>query len=359
MNRRELLDPRALAQAAGQILAVCQEPVPAGPPRVDLPPLSRFGRRAMATQFEIALPFGTPNALEAAEEGLDLIDRLEAQLTVFRADSDVCRINQHAAIGPLPVEPQLFALYRLAERIHGETDGAYDIAVGALIRAWGFHRRQGRVPNAEERAEVLMRCGMRRVVLDADQGTVQFRKHGVEINLGSIGKGYALDRVARVLRAEWSIHGALLHGGTSSVMGMGTPPRSPRGWPIGLGHPEANERRLGVVWLRDRALGTSSATFQHLTHEGRKLGHILDPRTGWPAEQVASASAIAPTAAEADALATAFFVLGVDATRLYCQNHPHVAAVLLPLASHPTPLVFGNIDFETSNVDHRTSTIEL
>jgi FAD:protein FMN transferase len=352
MNRRELLDPRALAQAAGQILAVCEEPVPAARPREDLPPLARFGRRAMATQFEIALPFGTPNALEAAEEGLDLIDRLESQLTVYRDDSDISRINRHAAFGPLPVETQLFLLHRLAERIHDETEGAYDIAVGALIKAWGFHRRQGRVPSSEERAEVLTRCGMRQVILDAERVTVHFRKHGVEINLGSIGKGYALDRVAHVLRTEWSIHGALLHGGTSSVLCMGTPPGWPRGWPIGLGHPADTDRRLGVLWLRDRALGTSSATFQHLTYEGRKLGHILDPRTGWPAEQVASASAIAPTAAEADALATAFFVLGVEATRLYCQKHPHVAALLLPLGSSATPLVFGKVDFETPNLEH-------
>jgi len=346
MNRRELFDPRLLAQAAGQILAACEEPSADLAARDDESALLRFGRRAMATGFEIALPLGPPSALEAAEDGLDLINRLEAQLTVYRDDSDVSRINRHAAISPMPVEPRLFALFELAARIHGESAGAYDITVGALIKAWGFQRRQGRVPSTEERADALARSGMRHVVLDPQRRTIHYRRADVEINLGSIGKGYALDRVAQRLRMEWNIHGGLLHGGTSSVLGLGTPPQRPRGWPVGLGHPWNMRRRLGVVWLRDRALGTSSATFQHLTHQGRKLGHILDPRSGWPAEQLASASAIAPTAAEADALATAFFVLGVEGTRVYCQEHPQAGAVLLPLGSNATPVVIGNVDFQ-------------
>jgi thiamine biosynthesis lipoprotein len=98
---------------------------------------------------------------------------------------------------------------------------------------------------------------------------------------------------------------------------------------------------LAVVRLRDRALGTSAATFQHLEHEGRKLGHIIDPRTGWPAEALASASAIAPTAAEADALATAFYILGIDAAREYCRQHPDVGAVLLPTGEASAPVFIG------------------
>src|SRR5262249_41369548 len=103
-----------------------------------------------------------------------------------------------------------------------------------------------------------------------------------------------------------------------------------RGWSVGLQHPWQLDRRMAIVRLRNRALGTSAATFQHLEHAGRKLGHLLDPRTGWPAEGMASASALAPTAAEADALATAFFILGVDATRDYCKGRPEVGAILLP-----------------------------
>ena len=223
----------------------------------------------------------------------------------------------------MPVEPRLFGLLETAARIHDETAGAYDIAVGALIKAWGFYRRQGRVPSAEERAEALTRCGMRHVVLDAEREPASTSaQRGVEINLGSIGKGYALDRVAERLQRSGISTTPSCMAAPAACWVSERQPRQPRGWPVGLGHPWDMKRRLGVVWLRDQALGTSSATFQHLTHEGRKLGHILDPRTGWPAEQLASASAIAPTAAEADALATAFFVLGIEGTRVYCQDHP-------------------------------------
>jgi thiamine biosynthesis lipoprotein len=342
MQRREFLHPNHLAQTAGQILAT----VDGAPPRPE-PPLTllRYGRRAMATGFEIALPLGTRDAPAAAADGVELIDRLESQLTVYREDSDVSRINRQAAVTPLPVETRLFELFQLAARIHNETEGAYDIAVGALIKTWGFFRRQGRVPAESERAEALSRSGMRHVVLDAQRRTVHFSTRGVEINLASIGKGYALDRVAQHLQTQWRVPAGLLHGGTSSVAGFGAPGGQARGWAVGLGHPSNMRRRLGVVWLRDRALGTSSATFQHLVHEGRKLGHILDPRSGWPAEQLASASAIASTAAEADALATAFFVLGEAATRVYCQSHPEIGAVLLPLGPRAAPVVLGNVEF--------------
>jgi thiamine biosynthesis lipoprotein len=134
---------------------------------------------------------------------------------------------------------------------------------------------------------------------------------------------------------------ALLHGGHSSVYALGSMPGDKRGWPVGIRHPWRADRRLAVLRLRDRAVGTSAATFQHLEYNGRKLGHILDPRTGWPAEGLASASAIAPTAAEADALATAFFILGVDQTREYCKAHPGVGALLLSAGDDAEPVVLG------------------
>src|SRR5207249_476956 len=109
--------------------------------------------------------------------------------------------------------------------------------------------------------------------------------------------GYALDRAAGLLRRGWNFTSALLHGGQSSVYAIGSVPGGKAGWAVGLRHPWDPDRRLGVVRLRDRALGTSAATFRHLEHQGRKLGHILDPRTGWPAEGMASVSVLAPTAA--------------------------------------------------------------
>jgi thiamine biosynthesis lipoprotein len=339
MNRRDFLHPRRLARAAGQALALAEgtPPEPAAPEYA----LVECSRRAMATRFEVLLPVGTPDAVEAAQAALDEIDRLEAQLTVYRDDSEVSGINRLAAAATIRVEEKLFDLFTLSARLTEETEGAFDVTVGALIKAWGFFRRQGRVPSAGERAEVMKRIGMQHVVLDPETRGVRFRIPGLEINLGSIGKGYALDRVAELLRAGWGVASCLVHGGGSSVLALGHPPGDRRGWPVRIRHPWDARRGLGVVRLCDRALATSGATFQHLEYRGRKLGHILDPRSGWPAEGVASATVLAPTGAEADALATAFFILGVDRARAYCAAHPAVGAVLLPEGARARPVVLG------------------
>jgi FAD:protein FMN transferase len=295
----------------------------------------------MATEFEVLLPLGTPAALAAAGAALDEVDLLEAQMTVYREDSEVSRINRTAHREPVPVEEGLFGLFQVAARMHADTEGAYDIAAGALIKAWGFFRGPRRVPPAAVRRLALERVGMRHVALDPERRTVRFLRPGLEFNLGSIGKGYALDRVTGLLRADWKISCALLHGGGSSVYAMGDQPGQERGWSVGICHPWDAGRRLARVRLRDRGLGTSAATFRHLDYHGRKLGHILDPRTGWPAEGMASVSVVAPTAAEADALATAFFILGVDQTRAHCAARPEVGAVLLPAGDSALPIVLN------------------
>jgi thiamine biosynthesis lipoprotein len=340
MNRRDFLRPRHLASAAGHAVALLEEFTPASAAPQEAA-LLHFARRAMATRFEVILPFGTPRAAQAAEAALDEIGRLEAQLSVYRDTSEMSRLNQFAPYTALRAEDGLFELLCEAKTIHEQTAGAYDISAGALIKAWGFFRGPARVPLEEERARALGRTGMAHVILDRSERTVRYLKPGLEINLGSIGKGYALDRAAAILRDEWDISSALLHGGHSSILAVGTPPGQPRGWQIALGHPWNLERKIATIWLRDEAMGTSSATFRHLEHEGRMLGHILDPRTGWPAEGTALATTVAPTAARADALATALFILGAEGTRAYCDAHPEIGAALLPEGEHALLVTMG------------------
>jgi thiamine biosynthesis lipoprotein len=334
MHRRAFLHPQRLSQLAGPLVADVPPPAPETT-------LLRAGRRAMATDFEVLLPFGLPQAMPAAEDAHDLIDALEAQLTVFRDDSEISRLNRDAASGPVRVEERLFGLLELSAKLNRETLGAFDITTGALIKAWGFYKRDGRVPTGAARAEALARTGMRHVELDAERKTVRFLRPGLEINLGSIGKGYALDRVAELLRQEWMIEAGLLHGGSSSVLAVGTPPGDPRGWVVGVAHPWEPGERLATLRIRDRAVGTSAATYQHFVYHNRKLGHLIDPRTGWPARGTASASVAAPSAAEADALSTAFFVLGIDFAKRYCQARPDVSAFLLADGDGAEPVVLN------------------
>ncbi len=339
MDRRNFFDPRRLVQFAGQIAAALEDDPPEIP--VSDTSLIRMAYRAMATTFEVVVPFGTPRAQEHGASAFALLEELEAQLTVYRDTSEVSTLNRIAFGRDVPVEDRLFELLQLAQQLTTATAGAFDISAGALIKAWGFFRGPKRVPSDAERAEALERVGMHWVRLDETTHSVRYLRSGLEINLGAIGKGYALDRLHEHLRDARISAPVLLQGGHSSVYAMGYPPGDPRGWPIDLCHPWAPGKKLGTVWLRDRALGTSAATFQHLEYNGQKLGHVLDPRSGWPAQGIASASVLAPTSALADSLSTAFFVGGSELARSYCQSHPEVGAVVLTEEPDAKLLVFG------------------
>lgn len=341
MHRRDFLQPRRLAESAGQVIGAVTELEPAVAVEPPDASLLRLARRAMATSFEVVLPFGTPYALEIGADAFALLDDLESQLTVYREDSEVSRLNRLAPARAVAVEATLFELLWLAARISQETGGALDVSAGALIKAWGFFKGPRRVPSDAERQEALARTGMHHVELDEARRTIRYRRSGLEINLGAIGKGHALDRVAAHLHTRWNRRTCLLHGGYSSVYAGGTAPGEPRGWPVTIRHPWDTERRLATVYLRDGALGTSAATFQHVEYNGRKLGHVLDPRTGWPAEGIASASVLAPTAAEADALSTAFFVGGLELAKRYCEAHAGIGAVLLPTGEDAKVVAFN------------------
>jgi thiamine biosynthesis lipoprotein len=167
------------------------------------------------------------------------------------------------------------------------------------------------------------------VYLDAGRGTVRFTAPGVELNLGCIGKGYALDRCGELMR-EAGVDDFLLHGGNSSVLARGSHAARPGdGWTVGVHNPLRPQRRLGEICLRGRCLATSGSGTQFFMHRGHRYGHILDPRTGWPAEGVLSVTVLAPTAAEADGLATAMYVMGLQRSLEFCRVHPEVGFIML------------------------------
>ncbi len=273
------------------------------------------GRDAMACRFDVVFNIDErPEATEAAVEALDLVDGIESRLTIYREGGELAALNQRAADGWQPVSPAVLDLLLLAERLHRATDGAYDMAAGALARAWGFVERRGRIPDPMLLAAAREVSGWGLVAIDREGHLVRFTRPGVELNPGGIGKGWAVDQAVEFLRWR-DIEDCLVHGGASSVRACGGRGRSGcrlAGWPVGLRHPLRPGRRLGTVWLRNGALGTSGSGTQFFVDGGRRLGHILDPRTGWPAEGVLAATVLAATAAEADALATAAYVLGPE-----------------------------------------------
>lgn len=285
----------------------------------------------MGSFFDVRLSARVPSAADLATRALDVIDALEAQLTIYRDDSEVSRLNARAHLGPVEVEPGLFELLQRAVKLARETGGAYDVTSGALSLAWGFVRGSRRVPDPETLADARARTGSDHLILDPGRRTVAFDRPGIVINLGSIGKGYALDRAVRVLQDHWCPTPALVHGGQSSLYALGSPPGTLGGrWEVALRNPSDPEHPLGTIRLRNRALGTSGAAFQQFEAGGRVYGHILDPRVGEPAANgPASVTVLTPTAAEADALSTAFYLLGPEAAAAYHAAHPEVGVLFV------------------------------
>ena len=276
-------------------------------------------RTAMACRFEVTLPISDRGGVAVGTSALDQIHGLEAQLSVFRESSEISFINREAATRAVSIEPSLFDLLSLCKRLYEETAGAFDITVGPLTRCWGFLQRAGRVPAVEEIERARTLVGSDKVFLK--EGSIRFLREGMEVNLGSIGKGYALDRVAASMRSR--VSSALLNAGASSMCAVGN-----ESWSVGLRDPRDKNRRMGKLRLRDCALSTSGSEEQFFEHDGQRFGHLIDPRSGRPAQLMTSVSVVAQSAAISDALATAFYIGGRQMAERYCATHHEVLAIL-------------------------------
>lgn len=262
---------------------------------------------AMNTRFELVLGGDDPTRLRGiGEEALAEIERLDRQLSFYRPESDVSWINAHAPHEPVKVEPRLFRLLVLCRELDLKTDGAFDITIAPLTRAWGFVGGKGRIADPAEIEAARKVVGIGHVRLDEEDFTVRFDREGVAIDLGAIGKGYAIEQAAGILR-ENGIKSGLLHGGTSTVHAIGTQPDG-RPWTIGLAEPLS-----GSIDLQDSCLSISAVHGKSFTKDGVEFGHVLDPRTGKPIQGAQAAAVIGPSPTICDALSTALLVLGKQA----------------------------------------------
>lgn len=320
---RQQLAPVALAGLGIAGLKPRPREKPAEPAQGELVSLSRI---AMACRWEIMLPADDEASLPPAQAALELAGDLERQMSVFRDDSEISEINRRAAREPVEVEAGLFGLIELSARLARETDGAFDISAGALARLWRSCRSEGRVPRQDEVERARAAGGMDSVRLRHDARAVEFARDDLLLDLGAIGKGYALDCVCASLRNA-GVTRALVHAGHSSIAAVGNPPWD-SAWTVSVAGAAGGEH-VKPVHLRDRCMATSGATEQFYEVDGRRYGHIVDPRTGWPAEGMLSATVIMSNAAEADALSTAFYIMGVEAAQAYCATHPNVGTLLI------------------------------
>jgi thiamine biosynthesis lipoprotein len=283
---------------------------------------------AMATRFELVLYGSDLERLRAAgEEALLEIERLDAQLSFYKADSEITRINANAAERPVRVEPRLFHLIWDCVALAGLTDGAFDITVGPLMRAWGFVGGAGSTPSDQKLGHAMSLIGVDNLELNRDDYEISFKKKGVELDLGAYGKGYAIERAVCVLHDN-EVTSALLHGGTSSVCTIGSPPGA-KAWRVALGGPLKEKDRPIVIDLSNSSLSVSGVHGKQFVEEGRAYGHVIDPRSGGPVCGTLGAAVVGPSPAECEALSTALLVLGPKwltvMTRRFPDYHGYVA----------------------------------
>jgi thiamine biosynthesis lipoprotein len=265
---------------------------------------------AMGSTFTVTLYGDDGEKLEAAvEAAFAEVRRLDQMLSNYRPDSELSGINRFAAERPVRVTPELFDLLARCLEYSGQSQGAFDITVGPLMKVWGFYRSSGRLPSRDEVALALRKVGYRKVLLNAADHTVRFAEPGVELDPGGIGKGYAVDHMVDVLRDN-GIASALVSAGGSSMYALGSPRHEGPGWEVKIRHPKDQRQTVETLYLRDQSISTSGRYERFFEADGRVYSHIMDPRTGYPAPGMLSVSVIAPTALDSEAWTKPCFILG-------------------------------------------------
>jgi FAD:protein FMN transferase len=317
-------------------------------------------RLAMATRFEIALHGDDPVALRSAgEEALDEIERIESKLSLYQPTSEIADLNAHASQKAVRVSPEVFALIERASQLTRATEGAFDITVGPLMRCWGLTGETGRVPDAQELAEARQCVGMHLLHMDLDATSVRFERDGVMLDLGAIGKGYAIERAAELLR-ENGVTSAFIHGGTSTAYGLGVQPTG-EPWKVAVDWPQVplstdatsekittnrptrgatgstaraassdhkSQNCLAIIPLVDEALSVSAPSGKTFRIGEQTYGHVIDPRSGNPVAGAAIAAVASPSAAETDALSTALLTLGIAGQATVAAPYPSIRTLL-------------------------------
>lgn len=259
-------------------------------------------------------------AKEASEEAYKEIVRLEKLLSVTDEESEIYALNHRTTSN---VSSETANLITEAVKISGETEGAFDITLYPVSLLWGFTEDENRVPKEDEIKTVLKNTGYKKIVINENNVLIPDK---MMLDLGGIAKGYASDRVCEILKENGIKSAVVSLGGNVRTIG-----KKPNGslWKIGIASPFGGDSEQSVE-VGESAVVTSGGYQRNFTVDGKTYHHIIDPKNGYPAESdIASVTVITKNGAEADALSTAFFVMGAEKTKEYCKNHSGVSAVII------------------------------
>jgi len=301
--------------------------LPASSASQSQPAMYQEARRLMWTKFEI-IAYGPDRArlAEAADAAFEEIDRLDRQMSNYSETSELTYINRNAAREDVIVEKELFDFLKLSIAYSRATGGAFDITVGPLMKAWGFFDSKGRVPEASELKSVAARVGFKHVSLNDRAHTIRFDCEGVELDLGGVAKGYAVDKAAEILRAN-GVTSAFITSGSSSICAIGAPPGQ-TSWRVEVSDPIDRSDKLEAIEIKDRSISTSGCHEKTFESGGKTYCHIMDPRIGRPIEGLLSATVITQSGVEAEVLSKALMVMGIEKAREFLKTRPHVRAIL-------------------------------
>ena len=294
---------------------------------------------AMGTEYTI-VAYGTDlgQMQTATAQAFDEVHRIDEMISNYIPTSELSRVNQEAAQHPVQVSQEFFDLLATCNEYSRESEGSFDITVGPLMKVWGFYKGTGHLPHRAEVRAVLDEIGYQSLELDRANRTVRFRKAGMSLDPGGVGKGYAVDRMVAILRAE-GISSALVSGGGSSIYGIGVPPNEPRGWYIRVRDPKDANKTAAEVYLKNDSISTSGNYEKFFRAEGRLYSHIMDPRTGYPAEGTLAVSVVCPKTLDSEVWAKPFYILGrrwteqhkpKDFRVLFCEDRAGASCAWLP-----------------------------
>ncbi|MBN2452248.1 MAG: FAD:protein FMN transferase [Lentisphaeria bacterium] len=271
-----------------------------------------------------APPAAAAAALDACAEELG---RLHAALNRYDPRSELSRLNRTAAEAPFVCSELLWSALCVCREAHAQTEGAFDASVGPLMELWGFHRKRDALPSEAEIVAVMGRVGFQRLVFDDGARSVRFTAPGVSLDLGGMAKGFALDRLGDILTRRGVACALVDLGG--NILCTAEPPPARDSFVIGVRNPFDAEGMLGRFAVTGRCVATSGNYERRIVVQGRTIGHIIDPRTGRPAGDLAGVTAVTRSGADSDVFSTAVYVAGRDLAERLAAALPGTGFVLV------------------------------
>lgn len=302
-----------------------------GNPPADTEPRYEFRQIQMGVPVQIVL-YAADEAVanRAAAAAFARIEQLNGILSDYDGDSELRRLCRSSGPDrPVPVSPELFFVLSRSVSLSEQTDGAFDVTVGPVVKLWRRARRRKKMPDADHLADALKRVGYRAIRLDPDSRQVELGMTSMRLDLGGIAKGYAADEALRVLKAH-GVQRAMIDAGGDIVTGD-APPGEP-GWRIGIASiedPDAAPNRF--MPLANAAVATSGDAYQSVTIDGTRYSHIVDPKTGLGLTRRSSVTVVAADGITADSLASAVSVLGPERGRKLVETYADAAVLVVEL----------------------------